>query len=497
MNAATPNLAQVQVSQLELREVLRNDSEFFIQFFLGDQLTHDVPEFHKEIFYEMTHDEIDRLVLAIPRAHAKTTLAKLACVWYLLFSDFRFVLYVSGSHELVVPYVNDIAGFFESDNFIAVFGEVEWLKKQDGIGVYKFKIPSLGKTCILRGLGAGQRIRGINVDNERPQLAICDDIESDDDVENENVHKKHLRWFYGQFFKCLNQFKNKIVVSGNLLAKSSVLYKLLTSDRWRSYLYGAIKADGTPLWPDLWPLEKLRLDFVEYQEAGMAEKWFAEMMNQPTAEGGGLIRADEICYLAPMLPGDCKFGFVTVDPAVSKERWADRAAIVAHGWNDEQQKWQIVETKYDHGLDIIEIFRIAIDMASRWQFRVIGVDSAAMQAALTRVFIFLQGVFNVQQFMFVPITSGNVAKKTRLAAWAALLKQTPQKHSQYALTYGDFIVTQQLLNYEPAKKDNDDDVIDACAYGVHMISVHITDIMREFNFIPQGGAVPCVAIAEV
>lgn len=492
-----PNLAQVQVSQLELREALRNDPEFFIQFFLNEQLTHAVPEFHEQIFFEMTHDEIDRLVLAIPRAHAKTTLAKLAAVWYLLFSEFRFILYVSGSHELVVPYVNDIAGFFESENFIAVFGEVTWLKKQDGIGVYKFKIPSLGKTCILRGLGAGQRIRGINVDNERPQLAICDDIESDDDVENEVVHKKHLRWFYGQFFKCLNQFKNKIIVSGNLLAKSSVLYKLLTSDRWRSYLYGAIKADGQPLWPDLWPIEKLALDFLEYQEAGMTEKWFAEMMNQPTAEGGGLIRGDEICYLAPMLPGQPQYGFITIDPAVSTESWGDKAAIVAHAWNEEHQKWQVVELHHEQGMDIIEIFKIAIDMAAKWHFRVIGVEAAAMQAALTRVFIFLQGIFNVQQYMFIPITSGNEAKKTRIASWAALLKEKDGKTAQYALTYGDFTLTQQLLDYEPKKKKNVDDAIDAAAYGVQMIGRHIGEIMKELEYVSEGGATPLVAVAEV
>lgn len=490
-------LTQVQVSQLELREALRHDPEFFIQFFLADQLSHDVPAFHKDIFFEMTHDEIDRLVLAIPRAHAKTTLAKLACVWYLLFSDFRFVLYVSGSHDLVVPYVNDIAGFFESENFTAVFGEVIWLKKQDGIGVYKFKIPSLGKTCILRGLGAGQRIRGINVDNERPQLAICDDIENDEDVENDIVHKKHLKWFYGQFFKCLNQFKNKIIVSGNLLAKTSVLYKLLTSDRWRSYLYGAIKCDGQPLWPDLWPLEKLTQDYLEYQEAGMAERWFAEMMNQPTAAGGGLIKAEEICYMPPVLRDGVKYGFITIDPATTANSWGDRAAIIAHAWVPEHEQWQIVEARYEYGQDPIDLFKAAIEMATSWGFRNIGVESEAMQSALTKVFMFLQGIFNVQQFNFIPITSGNVAKSVRIAAWASLLKQSPTRRAQYSLPYGDFVITQQLLNYEPKKKDNDDDVIDACAMGVFMIERHIGEIMRDFEFTSDGSAQSLVGMAEV
>ena len=101
---APPNYAQsvsVEVNLQEVRALLRHDPEFFLHFFLTDIITGDVPLFHSDIFREMTHEEVLRVVLAIPRGHAKTTLAKLACVWYLLFSDYSFVLYVSGGHDMV------------------------------------------------------------------------------------------------------------------------------------------------------------------------------------------------------------------------------------------------------------------------------------------------------------------------------------------------------------------------------------------------------------
>jgi len=51
------------------------------------------------------------------------------------------------------------------------------------------------------------------------------------------------------------------------------------------------------------------------------------------------------------------------------------------------------------------------------------------------------------------------------------------KGGEYALTEGDFIVTQQLLEYNAQQKENDDDVIDTGAYGPQMIREYYFEIM--------------------
>jgi len=492
----------VSVNLHHVRNLLKHDPEFFIHFFMGESITVDVPEFHKEVFMEMTHADIDRLALAIPRGTAKTTLAKLCCVWYLIFSEYRFVLYVSGAHDLVVPYVNDVAEFFKSDNFRAVFGEVEWKVHQDGKGVYKFRILNLGKTCILRGLGSGQRVRGVNVDNERPQLAICDDIEDDEDVETEAAHEKMRRWWFGPFQKCLNPVKNKIIASGNLLSNRSVLYMLLKSARWRSFLYAIIRENGESLWPDIWPLEAIKADFLDYQENNMISRWFAEMMNQPVAEGGGLIKGEEITYRPARNPGEPAYGFITIDPALSNESWADNCAIGAHAWIEEECQWQTVEEFHQRGIDPVDIFYKAVDMAQRWHFRAIGVESGSMQQALEHLFRHLQLTNNLTQYTFLPVKNYNRSKTQRLSSWAAMLKPKKdadgyERPAQWALTEGDFIITQQLLNYEPSRRDNDDDVIDMCGHALLMIDQHMDAIMASLPHISQGHATSMYTIARV
>ena len=492
------DIAKVSVNVLQIRTALQHSPEVFINFFLGEQLTEEIPEFHIEVFYEMTHTEVPRLAVVIPRGHAKTTLAKLACAWYLLFSEYRFVLYVSGSHDLVVPYVNDIADFFKSDNFAAIFGKIDWLIDRDGTGEYKFRIHSLKKTCMLKGLGSGQRVRGVNIDNERPQLAVVDDLEDDEDVETDAMHRKMMRWFFGAFFKCLNNFDNKIIICGNLLGKNSVLYKILKLRSWRSFLYGALKANREPLWPAMWPLEKLKLDYQEYVELGLAAKWFAEMMNQPTAEGGNIIEAEDIYYLPPRLPEEVAFGYITIDPAISKEKWADNAAVGAQGWVEEQNIWQVLQYDYGKGLNPTQLFWMAIKLAKYWGFRYIGVERAGMQEILEHHFRHLLMLHNLQNdYEFIAVGTGNKRKSERIISWSTGLIRNKKTVPSRALTYGDFMVTQQLLNYEPTKKENDDDIIDMLAQGEQMQKLHLAKIMQQTTDVPRGTIASINDIAQV
>lgn len=495
---STRTVQSVRVDAIAVREMLRTDPEFFIEFFIGDLIDRAVPALHIEVFSAMINPAESRLAFAIPRGCAKTTLAKLACAWHILFSPWRFVLYVSGSEHLVVPYVNDIAELFEKENYIAVFGETEWIKRQDGIGIYKFRIPSIDKLCILRGLGAGQRVRGINVDNERPQIAVVDDFETDEDASNSNsslAFKARLKWWSGPFYKCLNQFSNKIIFLGNYTRKQSILDRVLKSQRWTSFHYGILREDGTSLWPDLWPLDRIREDFLEYQELGRTEQWLAEMQNTPVPEGGAIIKAEEICYRPGRQPGEGAYGCITVDPAISRHDWADNAAIAAHVYIEDEAIWQTVETRYWRGVDPITLFWQIIDLATEWRIRVIGIESVAMQAALAPIYNYLLLQNNLFQYRFVPLSTGNQRKSQRIIAYAAMLKQTAMTQPTWALTQGDMVITQQLLVYEPLRKDNDDDIIDCCAYGPRMIETYLHEIMQTVPGIPQGGFTPLADFA--
>src|SRR5438105_9158712 len=115
----------VEATREDIISRLRTSGEFFIQFFLAEELTHPVPDFHIDTWSLMTDMSVDRVVCALPRGHAKTTLAKLAAVHHFLFSPWRFITYTSNTAGVAQEATKDIMNFIRGDNFAAVFGPPE------------------------------------------------------------------------------------------------------------------------------------------------------------------------------------------------------------------------------------------------------------------------------------------------------------------------------------------------------------------------------------
>lgn len=471
---------QVENVAIDIREAIRGlkeDKEFFIQFYMPE-LEFAIPEFHLSVFGKMISEIIKKFACALPRGHNKTTLAKLAVVYYFLFTRYRFIIYVSNTAEIAQAACRDIVGFLQSENHVSIFGYIQkeiW-REGEGIFVFYINIPFVGrKKCILRALGANQQVRGINIDNERPELGVVDDLEDDDNTATEGLILKLKNWVYGPFFKAFNRWKMKIIWIGNLLSDQSLLNAFCDpeNEEWESIRLGCLLSNGEPLWPDLWPISAIRSDYIEYRKQGLTGRWFAEMMNLPIPAKGGLINADEIRYYPRPNPGDSHIGFITIDPAISDKEWANDTAIVVHLWID--GRWMVVDFQTSK-FDPLETIDIALELMNNWGLKVIGVESVAYQAALKYFIEYILLSRYITNVTVFPTHKTRASKTSKLAAWASLIK-----NGTYYLPEDDFEITEQLLRYDPTKKNNKDDLIDACSQGVEMIEQHLGDIMQSYQ----------------
>lgn len=495
------SISQVEIDVSQISYALEHSENFFLNFFLADIVSESspVPDFHIDIFKRMCTSKHPYFCCAVPRGHAKTTLAKLAAIWYWLFTDTEFIVYISNTSEVAIAGANDIIGFLESDNFKAyhynICGrDIEFSVRQEGKGFYRFTLfpgHELQKSCTIKSLGAGKQVRGLNIGNLRPQVAIVDDLEVNDGVsvlEEENAYKKLKKWFYGPFRKALAN-KHKIIQLGNMVAFQCLVKDHTESKFWDSMRYGCILKNGKPLWPELWSLEALALDFEQYVEQGMTNTWFAEMMNMPIAEGMGLLKADDITYLPARQPDECEFNFITVDPAISKKKTGHKAALVVYGYVEPY--WQIVEDYADRGMDPLRLFDKIIELCYRWNVNVVGIESVAYQSSLKYVFTHLCLIRHIESLSFVDLDAVN-RKPERLAAWASEIKA-----KNIALTEGDVFITQQALFYDPSSDKNDDDTIDAAAYAPQMIARYMYLIMQSYKGKVMPDNVPLEDFAEV
>lgn len=473
------DVERVEVDLGEIQEMMRSNCEVFVNFFLYEQIIEGVPDFHIKIWQIMINQEIRNYACAIPRGHAKTTLAKLAVVWHLLFTDIRFIVYVSSTETISVAAAADIVGFIESENFIRTFGAVTWEKRLEGKGHYQFYLHVPGKPakrCIIMSRGANQQVRGLNIDNQRPQLAVVDDLEDEDNTASETLHLKTKKWFFGTFLKALDKRWNKIIYIGNLIGERTIIEALLKLEDWVSTRLGCLLANGKPLWPELWSLEEIINDYRKYVELGMVSVWFAEMMNLVIAGENAIIKPDQIYYMPRAEPEDLHAGFITIDPIPDKSSSSDQACIAVHGLVTDVRTNattpQIVDYVFGN-LDPLELYSETKRLAFKWGICVIGIESVAFSATLRLFFEFLarqEGLHDLEVVKLMAATQKNI----RITGWAGLIKA-----KAYGITINDLYIVEQLLTYNRAKRDNQDDIIDACAFGQQMLENYYGLIMEK------------------
>lgn len=480
--------ASVHMTREDIVEALYKNGEYFIQFNLGEELTHAVPEFHIECWDLLTVEMILYIALALPRGHAKTTLCKLVCIWYLLFTEIRFVVYLSNTVAIAAEACKDIIAYIQSPNFEAVFGKAEFETYQDGHGFYKFwlNVPNgkggfVRKFCILKALGAGQQVRGLNIDNERPQLAVVDDLEDNDNTATPPLQQKLKKWFFGTFMKSLSKKRRKVLYLGNMLSNQSILYYLCEKSKlWHSIRKGCLLSNGQPLWPDVWTIEAIQADYVEYQNMGLTALWMAEMMNMPMAEGSALIAPEDITYQPIVIPGQQSTAFITLDPAISQKTWANNSSLNVHAYVAD--RWQIVET-VSGKFQPEQLFILIVELCLKWNTRCVGIEAGTFEIGLKFIFEILMKAHN-QHFNVYKIPHKNQSKTERLAVWCAALRK-----KIWVLTEGEHALTQQLLNYDPLSKNNVDDDIDSASMGVVMTNMYMPEIMEQFKFANDAYAI--------
>ena len=469
--ATSSRIAEATVLHHEVVHSLEHDPNFFIDFFIHDELLVPIPKFHENIFERMTHTETSRFALAVPRGHAKTTIAKLTCVWYWLFSDFSFIIYVSNTRDIAAACVRDVIGFMLSDNFKQVFGDVQFHIQRESEGYYEFTLGQ--KRCIIKARGATQQLRGTNVGNRRPQLAICDDLEDEDNTNTVELIQKMKTWFFGAFLKALDQFKNKLIYIGTVRGRNTLLLSILGDESYHSIRLGAILSNGKPLWPDLWSLEKLREDFAYYARHGMIHVWFAEMMNISMAGGKTMVDVSKIKYLPSAVPGSIEYGFITIDPAFSRQTWANASSICVHGWLKTDYCWQLIEDVTEVGLTPQMLFDTVIRLCYKWGITVVGIEAVAAQKVLKPVFEMYCEFHGIEGMHFVDLAASQ-RKAQRIAAWTIMLT-----NGSYCLRLDDMKTTDQLIHFNPLKQDNEDDLVDSAAYSVQMIDLYMPLIMQQ------------------
>ncbi len=462
----------------QIVEACALDLNFLAAMAIPTTFTHKFPSTHQTAWQILVTGEADnerkflQFALGIPRGHAKTTLIKLFILRCILFSRRKFFLVAASTEVHAINIISDVASMLSEPNIVAVFGNWKLGMETDTKSLKKFGFR--GRNITIFGVGSEGAVRGTNVNNERPDVIIMDDIQTKECADSILQSRALEEWMVGTLMKAKSPTGCMFIFAGNMYASShSILKKLKNNPTWTKFISGAILADGRALWPELRSLESLLEELDNDIAFGQAHIFFSEVLND--TEAGINSDVDYSKFPAwEWTKNDLPQGkFLFIDPSQGKGK--DPDVIGTFEVYDSKIGVRAIHEEHYSPANLI---RKALLIAIQSEIQCIAIESTAYQSTLLFWFENTCKDLGIQGISFVPIYANTVSKNSRIAG----VIKAMQTHEIYLHPSVRAVVQKQISDWNPMKRDNKDDILDAISHSQKVLSDYTYDIMVRSNF---------------
>lgn len=472
MNVQTlPTTQLVSVEPDDARKKAQIDFNFLALLAAPEAFVFAFPAFYLACFVLLTafKKPYEYFALGIPRGFAKTTFVKILCLWYILFSSKRFILVICASEDKAINIVADIMMMLSGENMRRLFGSWQANVAEDSKTkkVFYFR----GRNIIVQGIGIWSDIRGVNRNNDRPDVMILDDVQSKEvakDIEQTHELLEHIT---GTVLKTKSNFGCTFIFIANMYPENSILAKLQENPIWTSLIVGGILEDGTSLWEDLKPLETLLEEWESDTSLGMGHVFESEVLNKQGRTEFTGIDITKIQTMPEWMDlNDAEGGFILIDPSGAKKT-SDDCTIEHFSVIDGKPIFDEIVLGVFTPLETIDN---ALKLGIKRNTRLICVESVAYQASLLFWFNYICEQRGISGFTFMPVSPRNQAKNLRIKRGALkLINGEMYLHPSVRSLYID-----QISRWDPNTTDNTDDIIDPPGYVDEVIQLYGTHISK-------------------
>lgn len=459
------DITELSTSAAEAAELTKRDLNFLGMLAAPEEFIFSFPAFYLTLFSLLTSfkSKIERFAIGIPRGFAKTTFIKLLCLWYILFSDKKFILIVGAAENLAANTLADICDMLGSPNILRLFGnwEAQVITDTTTFKVFFFR----GRYITLRAIGAGSSVRGINRKNSRPDVMIMDDIQPREMAENKELSDALMTWMLSTLMKARSNSGCTYIYVGNMYPQNCILEKLKNNTQWTSFIVGGILADGSSLWEELRPIEELISEYQADSEMGHPEIFISEVLNSTDIVGASGIDISKIPQLPPYYEdAEPEGSFILIDPSSGKKE-GDDCTIEHYSVCDGKP---IFDELQSGTFSPLETIKAALELGIKRNTRLICVEDVAYQSTLLFWFNHVCNEEGITGFEFVPTAPKGQAKNNRIKrGLLRLISGEIYLHPRVRS-----LVLNQIVEWNPLKINNKDDIIDPIGY--------VEEVMRDY-----------------
>lgn len=465
-----------------IKELLKRDRKFFFEFILSHYMQdkdHKLCDLHNEWFDLLSKH--NQLGIVAPREHSKSSIINIADNLFDICNngeivdgkEFKmpYIVIISDTPEQAVEHLGAIVEELEGNELIHEYyghlyeGRMVGDKKKD-----KWTQSAIITTNEVKVEAKGWRskMRGMRWKQYRPSKIVIDDMENDEDV-NSTLMREKLKKTFERKILPLGGPETKIRIVGTILHFDSLLQNEITSPRkgWVWKLYRAFKEDGSALWPEWWPVERL-----EARKAQIGSLAFEqEYMNNPIDPSVQILKPMEYYDDVDLTMCDT-YGYI--DLAISEKDTADWTALVTIARHRENGKLYVVEPTRIRG-SILEQLDLVYRFHTKYKYKSFGVETVAYQKAFAQ----LLREESAKRGLYVPVVEDQQDKdKVRRA-----IEITPHIENGTILfnaNYQDFMA--EVMQFPKASHD---DFVDAF---VGAVKLALKSYTGAFSVMTAGGS---------
>lgn len=227
-----------------------------------------------------------------------------------------------------------------------------------------------GKVFVVKGYGAKTGVRGAKEMGKRPQLAVLDDLISDEDARSAVVIAAVEDTVYKAVDYALHPSKNMIIWSGTPFNAKDPLYKAVESGAWEVNVFPVCEQfpceekDFRGSWPDRFPYAHVKDKYEKALKLGKIDTFNQELMLRIMSDEDRLIQEGDIGWykVDSVLRNKQRFNFyITTDFATSTKQSADFSVISIWAYNN-LGDWLWVDgicKRQDMSKNLDDLFRLA------------------------------------------------------------------------------------------------------------------------------------------
>ena len=250
-------------------------------------------------------------------------------------------------------------------------------------------VNSDGHQMNIRTYGASTNIRGVRYNNMRPELAIIDDVITNEASKSDTMMATIEDNIYKAIIPSLNPQKNKVIFIGTPHNQKDVLHKAVESGTWDVSKFPVCenfpckREDFVGMWEDRFNYDFVKETYDMYKSNGQENAFMQEFMLVIIDEGSRLVQDDDITWYnfadIKSRLGDYNF-YITTDLATTEKKSADWSVMMVWAVNNNGDRLLVdgISKRQTTAKNIEDLFYLA----HKWKPMYVGLEKDGQQKAI-------------------------------------------------------------------------------------------------------------------